>query len=250
MSKQNSRGTKRGQASDSVVNRLAKMPFMTKLICIAIILILLAFAFPLVCQFSGKTLGSAVGVAVGSYKAVTEEIPTAYNDGKGDGLSAEDISVKIVDKAKEVGKLDVLVANMRIVDNFKEGTAYQAILSTDAKVVFSVDLSQLSPTMNVNEKRVNVTLPGIESTLYIDDTSTEKLTEAKATLFDGSAKDGVTAYLNYSRNLEDKAFEQINNYDKYLEQAQKAAVEQISRIVQNIVGTDYSVGVYFENSGR
>lgn len=29
MSKQNSRGTKRGQASDSVVNRLAKMPFMT-----------------------------------------------------------------------------------------------------------------------------------------------------------------------------------------------------------------------------
>lgn len=220
---------------------LAGIPGNVKLIGIVVILILLIFAFPIICQFSGKTLGSAVGVAVGTYKAVTEEIPQAYTEGKDTGLSAEDTTVKIAEKAKEIGKLDVLVADMSIANNHKVGDKYQALYSMQAKVVFSVDVTEAIVTMNTNEKVVGVALPPITPDVYIDDTSTERVAEWSKGLYKGKATDGFTEYMNSRKKSEEEIIPKLNYYDRLLDRAEITAKEQVSQLIQSIVGSDYAV---------
>ena len=142
----------------AIITRFASLPVKTRVVSLLCLLLVLAIVFPIVCASLGAVQGKIVGLAVGSYKAVTESVPSGYSDGKDQGLSAEDTKSTIAAYTRGIGKLEVLVAGVKLSNFHQVGDKYAALYLTKGNAVFTVDLSEATITFGQDSTDVVILL--------------------------------------------------------------------------------------------
>ena len=225
-----------------IMQKWDRVSAKAKLIIFAAIAVLFAFLFPVICSMVGGNVGATIGTAVGSFHAVTEDMPKAYNEGKAYGLSAEDTGISI-NKIQDVGKLDVLAANAKMTDVLKVGDKYAALYDMGADVIFSVDLSKAE--FLYGDKMVEIVLPKPEVEFNLDSTRTRLVDEWQRLFLNGSAKDGVDAYINSMKKIKTNAKEQLSDYDYLEKQALVSAKQQVMELAKMLVEPGVSIEVRF-----
>ena len=181
----------------------------------------------------GSVSGKAVGMAVGSFDGVTEGISAGYHEGKEEGLSAADTEAEVEDKVKELGNLRVLVANVDIPTYHELGTKYAALYLFRGSAVFSVDLTKAEITRNAKGEVV-ITLPEPTADVNIDISRTKRLAEYQRLIFNGSASDGIEAYLNSLKLIDNIALDKVSNYETLLTMARDSAKKQVTRVTEGV----------------
>lgn len=192
------------------------------LFLLALVLVIVAFAY-----FSGQYLGHNADMELG-----TPNIDFNY--------------------ITENAKLDVLTAEVSILEDMTIGDEaspdYKRIYSQKGTVVYSVDLSKVIPYTASNGDKTIVFIPlqDLDATLYIDESTTNKIAEFQTGRFTGSAKDGYSAYLETARNSYAEMERTIKDYSGLLSMAEKEAREQVRMLIEEtIVGKNISVEVFF-----
>ena len=216
------------------------LKFLSKpqvIITIAVVMLLLCGLF---CYRSaeignaiGADAGKAAGRAIGSYKGVTEGIDSGFKAGKEEGLSAEDTTVEISHRIREVGNLEVLVANVEMPDYHEVGKKYAALYLFRGSAVFSVDLSKASISRS-EDNEVIILLPEPKAVVSINDSETELLAEYQQKFFNGSADDGFQAYLNSLRMIDTIAIEKVSNYEMLMKLARDSAKKQTEMLASGV----------------
>ena len=182
----------------------------------------------------GNKLGDAVGWAVGSFNGMTSGNKEGREAGKTEGLSAKDTSVVIANTIKETGKLEVLAAGIKITNLEKVGNNdYSALYLVKGTAVFSVNLTKADVSFNDDFSTVEVKVPDVNASIYIDNGETEILAQYQKSKFTGSAKDGFTAFINSANQTSNKTAESIENYDMLKKSAQTSAEKQITSIIKS-----------------
>ena len=230
------------------LEKITKMPSRIKLLILIILVFAFAVSFPFICGFAGRNFGRVVGTAVGSFQAVTVDMPEAYSQGKEDGLNAEDIRTDIQTKVREVAKLDVLAANAVISDAHRVGEKYAALYTFGADVIFSVDLS-VAVVYQADDHLI-IRLPKPVGQINIDSTKTRLEESWQKFLFDGSTKDGITAYINSVKQIQEDAENTLEDYDRLQQSAEDSAVKQIKMLAGAIAGDESTVEIVFEQEVR
>ena len=205
-----------------------------------IISLLLAAGAGLVCYRAaeigagiGSGAGKVTGMAVGSYRGVTEGIETGFSEGKAAGLESDDLTMEITETVRNIGKLEVLVANVEIPDYHEVGKKYAALYLFRGSALFTVDLTQASISKTA-EGEVIVLLPDPEAVVHIDDSETELLAEYQRKFFNGSADDGFQAYLNSLRLIDTIALDKVSNYDTLMDMARASAKKQVGMLISGV----------------
>ena len=194
---------------------------------------------------AGSASGTAVGLAVGSYRGVAEGISACAEAGTEAGLSAEDTTSVVKTELEETGRLQVLVAGVKLTDHHSVGNDYAALYILKGSAVFTVDLEQAA--VSGDEKSgIDITCPEPEVTVFIDENETEKLAEYQRYRFAGSAEDGYKAYLNTMTASVEEVRQSVENYDALMEQAKAAAKTQIEALARSVRGGAAAVNVKFE----
>jgi hypothetical protein len=194
----------------------------------------------------GAAAGKAVGMAVGSFDGVTEGLSTGYQDGKAEGLSAKDTEAEVKTKVHELGNLRVLAANVEIPNHHEVGKKGSALDVYCGSAVFSVDLTQAEITRNADGE-VTVILPVPTADVNIDISRTKRLAEYQSTFFNGSAGDGIDAYLNTLKTLNDFTWDKVSNYDTLMTMAKDSAVKQVTRVTEGVCVDCSGVDVKFRS---
>lgn len=182
----------------------------------------------------GAGTGSVVGKAVGSLEGMTKGSIEGTEAGKQAGLSAEDTEAQIVNQIQQMENLEVLVASVKL-SNFHtigQGKDYAALYLVNGNVVFTVDMSKAQIVSE--DDKLKVTIPKPVGTLYLDDSSVEKVAEYQRKFFNGSAEDGFDAYLNTMKEMQEASEETLSNYDDLESSARQAAENQISLIARSV----------------
>lgn len=193
----------------------------------------------------GGGLGTAAGRAAGSLEGITKGRSEGIAEGKSDGLSAEDTEATIENELRQLERLEVLVASVKL-SNFHtigEKKNYAALYLVNGNVVFTVDMSQAQVTDDGSNK--NIVLPKPVGELKLDDSTVEKAAEYQTKLFNGSAEDGFDAYLNTMKKVQEASEETLDNYDVLVESAEEAAERQVTRLVQAVSSGDRNVVITF-----
>ena len=224
---------------------LSSVSLRTKLIILILIVVPFSVAFPFLCSFTGNTFGKTVGAAVGSFQAVTEDMPAAYHQGKADGLSAADTQADLQSRMREVGRLDVLAASAQLTDPHKIGAKYSALYQIGADVVFSVDISRAE--IKAGEKSIDIYLPEPEAEINVDSTRTKLEDVWQRGLFNGTAKDGIDAYMNSMETIQKSAKEAIADYNILEQKAISSAEKQVKMLAGLIAEKGTAINVYFDN---
>lgn len=193
----------------------------------------------------GGGLGTAAGRAVGSFEGITKGRSEGIAEGKTDGLSAEDTEATIENELRQLEKLEVLVASVKL-SNFHtngEKKNYAALYLVNGNVVFTVDMSQVQVTDDGPNK--NIVLPKPTGELKLDDSTVEKVAEYQTKLFNGSAEDGFDTHLKTMKKVQEASEETLDNYDTLVESAEEAAERQVTRLVQAVSSGDRNVVITF-----
>lgn len=230
----------------SAFSSLVKLPFRTKLILIAAVAVAFSFIFPIISNMAGRTFGNTVGSAVGSFQAVTVDMPEAYTQGKEDGLSAVDTQTKLQNRIQEIGKLDVLAANAKINDVNRVGDKYAALYEFGADVIFSVDFSKTSVLTGDSSIQINLPDPSVE--INIDSTKTKLLAVRERGWFNGTTEDGLKEYLNSVGQLQNNARESLSNYDWLANRAKESAKNQVTMLTEYVAEKGTKIEVRFEET--
>jgi len=218
------------------------------IITIAVILILV-IAFPIICHFTGGTIGKIVGTAAGSFRAVTEDIPNGYYQGKEDGLNADDTSISI-NKIRETGNLAVLAANAKLINLHAVGEKYKALYEIPTDVIFTVDLTQMKTYEDADGYgAMIVEVPEPAARIEIDPEKVKKLDDWQRYIFNGSTEDGMKAYTNMLKSITNNAAEELQDYDLLLVSAENSAEKQIKALIESIDGDTRNVKVLFSKKG-
>ena len=145
---------------------------------------------------TGKNYGNLVGSSIGFANAMLDFDKSAEK-GRENGLSAKDICVDIGNEIREMKKLEILVASVKLSDIHKIGEKvdYAALYIGKGEVVFSVDFSKAE----INGNKILLPLP--EGELFIDQSTIEKVSEYQKKIFNGSAEDGFDAYINSMKKI-------------------------------------------------
>lgn len=229
-----------------VLSVFSRLSFRTKITILAVAAVVFTFAFPIISNILGKNFGNVVGSAVGSFQAVTVDMPEAYNQGKEDGLSAADTRTEIQNRLQEIGKLDVLAANATIHNLNKVGDKYSALYEFGADVIFSVDLSKA--TVLTGDSSIEIKLPKPVMEMNIDSTRTKLLAAWQRGWFAGTTEDGLTAYLNSFDQIQNNAPETLENYEWLMERAENSAREQIIMLTGFVAEKGKQIEVRFEET--
>lgn len=216
----------------------------TKLIILGSIAVLFACLFPIICSVSGHAVGNTVGTATGTLQAATVVVP-AYQDGKAEGLSAKDTEV-VINRIKEVGKLDVLAANAKMTNVIEDGDKYAALLEMGADVVFSVDISRAN--LLFGENVVEIVLPKPEVEFSFDSTQTRLVEEWGRLFLNGSTKDGIDLYISSLKEIKQDAKDYISEYQYLESRAQESAKKQIAELAQMFMENNTVVNVRFDET--
>ena len=192
----------------------------------------------------GAGAGKVTGLAVGSYKGVTEGLEKGAQAGKEAGLKSDDMTAEISGTVKEVGNLEVLVANVEIPDYHEVGKKYAALYLFRGSAVFSVDLGQASVS-KTEDGEVIIVLPDPTAVVNINDSETELLAEYQRKFFNGNADDGFQAYLNSLRLIDTIAVEKVSNFDMLMSMARNAAKKQVQMLAQNVCANCSRITILF-----
>lgn len=236
----------KGNVLSAIASAMPKLSNRTKIIILAVAAVAFSFAFPIICNSVGKNYGNMVGAAVGSFQAVTVDMPEAYNQGKEDGLSAADTRTELQGRLQEIGKLDVLAANAKITDVHRVGDKYSALYEFGADVVFSVDLSQTS--VYAGDEIIQINLPKPNAEINLDSTRTRLLAEYQHGWFNGTTEEGITAYLNSVKNIQGNAQDVLDNYDWLQQRAEQAATDQAAMLAGIVAEKGTKVVIRFEET--
>ena len=233
-------------AAKKALSTVSRFPLRTKLIILAVIAVLFSFSFPIISNIVGRSFGSTVGIAVGSFQAVTEDMPAAYHQGREDGLSAEDTRAELQDRLTEVGRLDVLVATAKITDPHLVGNNYAALWEFGADVIFSVDISKAQ--VRTGEGTIEVILPEPVAEINIDSTKT-RLLDVWQRGRTGDAKKGMDAFFNSLEKIELKGNEAIDNYEGLKNRARQSAEDEVMMLVRLSADEGTQIEIRFEEMG-
>ena len=192
----------------------------------------------------GSGAGKMTGLAVGSYKGVTEGLEKGAQAGKEAGLKSDDMTAEISGTLKEVGNLEVLVANVEIPDYHEVGKKYAALYLFRGSAVFSVDLAKASVS-KTEDGEVIIVLPEPTAVVNINDSETELLAEYQRKFFNGNADDGFQAYLNSLRLIDTIAVEKVSNFDMLMNMARNSAKKQVQMLSQNVCANCSRITVLF-----
>ena len=192
----------------------------------------------------GEESGKLTGMAIGSYKGITEGLDQGYDAGKEEGLSAEDTMAKMAETIENMGRLEVLVAGVRLQNCHSIGDDYAALYILKGDAVFTVDLTEAVISYSADGADLVILLPQPEMELYIDDSQTELLAEYQKTPFSGKAEDGFTAYLNSMSQTVEEIKDTMVDYENLLAQARDSAVTQVSMLAE-AAGSGRKISVEF-----
>ena len=207
------------------------------LLVIAVILAACAGLFSFQAENIGETVGAgtgkAAGLAVGSFNGVTDGLEKGAAAGKEAGLHSGDMTMELTQSIREVGNLQVLVANVEIPDYHEVGNKYAALYLFRGSAVFSVDLTQASFSRTPEGETI-ILLPEPKAVVNINDSETELLAEYQRTFFNGSADDGFQAYLDSLRLIDQIALEKVSNYEALMDMAKASAKKQVEMLSGNV----------------
>ena len=192
----------------------------------------------------GDVVGSGVGKTVGSLEAI-HDYKEAYEEGKQEGLSAEDTTVNVSDKIKEIEKLEVLVASAKFKDVHKVGDTYAALYLLKGDAVFTIDLSKAVIRDNKEENTLYIDIPEPDINLIINPGNIDKVADYQRKWFNGSSEDGYNAYLNSVSKISENAEESLSNYDSLIDAAKDSARIQVEEIVNSVSVERRNVAVSF-----
>ncbi len=184
----------------------------------------------------GSSAGSLVGKAIGSLEGMTTGRAEGSAAGKKSGLSAEDTAAEIANQIHEVKNLEVLAASVKL-RNFhtigeEENPDYAALYLVNGNVVFTVDMNAAEITSQADG--LHIVLPKPVGTLYLDDSSVEKVAEYQKRFFNGSAEDGFNAYLNTMIKMQSASEETLDNYGALISSAKDAASSQVTLLAKSV----------------
>lgn len=192
----------------------------------------------------GAETGELVGKAVGSWQGMTKGRVEGQAAGKEKGLSAEDTQADMAVELKEVGKLEVLVASVSLMDLHSVSEDYMALYLLKGDAVVTVDLN--AAIIETKEDTVYITLPQPEIEPRIDQSKMQKEAEYQKSKFKGSAEDGMEAYINSMNRMVIEVKETLVNYDALLEEARQLAEKQVRQIVESSMINGKSIAIGFE----
>ena len=197
---------------------------------------ILAFALLIfTCAFFASQVVSFTKAGTHSEETVFDAIVKGYNAGKKEALSAKDTELQMKNTVDEIGKLEVLVANVKIPEYHSVGQKYAAMYLFRGSAVFTVDLTKAN--IIVNSADIQVLLPKPECELRIDHKETERIKSTSALFFNGSAEDGLETYLHKILNeVKQNSTKTISNYLELSEMAKQNAKLQLEEIIENICG--------------
>lgn len=183
----------------------------------------------------GSDTGSVVGKAIGSLQGMTIGRKDGNEAGKTAGLKAEDTEAAVSNQLHQIENLEVLVASVKL-SNFHEigqkhsSKHYAALYLVNGNVVFTVDMSQAE--ISAKSGDLHIKLPKPKGTLYLDDSSVEKVAEYQTKIFNGSAEDGFDAYLNTMTKMQEASEETLANYETLVSAAEEAATNQVTLLAK------------------
>lgn len=185
------------------------------------------------------SIGTVAGIANGSRKGIEKGI----TDGKREGLSAKDTKVKFEDKISQTGKLEVMLADIRLTDLYQQGNQYAALYIMPVEGVFSIDLMHAEIEYDEGNGIISILMEEPEFVPYFDDSKVERIEEYKAPLFDGKTKDGYQGYLNTREQLSIKVQEELSN--GLMEQAKVSGIKQVEQLARSVCGSNVAVNVSY-----
>ena len=187
----------------------------------------------------GARTGTLVGKAIGSFEGMTKGRVEGTEAGKQTGLSADDTEATIASQFQQMENLEVLVASVKLRNFHTIGKSkdYAALYLVNGNAVFTVDMSQAK--IEAQPDSLKITIPKPVGTLYLDDSSVEKVAEYQRKFFNGSSEDGFDAYLNTMKKMQEASEETLSNYNVLVSSAKEAAVSQITLIARS-VSTQYA----------
>lgn len=184
-------------------------------------------------------------VKVGDHngKNIFEVMIEGYDAGKKEGLSAKDTEQQMKNTFEEMGKLEVLVANVKIPEYHSVGKKYEAMYMFRGSAVFTIDLSKVN--ISADDSKIVVLMPKPTAEVKIDNKETEKIRSRSALFFNGSTEEGLEAYLNTLKAVDQISTDRISNYSELTEMAKEAAKIQLKDIIQNISGSEKVITLSF-----
>lgn len=181
----------------------------------------------------GQSTGTMVGKAIGSLEGLTIGQRDGYAAGKEKGLSAEDTTVELSGKIKEVAQLQVLVASGTYTDMITVGVNkdYAAIICQQYNAVFTVNLATANIELCEDGLHIELDQPEAEF-LPIGEVSI--LNEYQKHGYTGSAVDGYTAAINAINKLKEEGMKAFAGYDSMLQTSRVSAEEQLIGLVKAV----------------
>ena len=196
----------------------------------------------------GMNMGTFVGKAIGSLEGMTQGSTDGWEAGKEQGLSAEDSSGAIANELKDLNKLEVMVASVKLNDVHSVGDDYKAIYLLKGEVVFTVDLSEA--IIEEHGDTLFIMLPQPEMTPIIDQNRTEKIAEYQKRFYSGSAEAGLDAYLNSMAKFEQVTKDTLANYDSLVDSARKAAINQVTQLANSVSVNKRNIEITFKEDSN
>lgn len=173
-------------------------------------------------------------------------MPESIEDGIDAGINADDWSATVVEKFNEKASLEpmetyVTVRHQNTVGN-PDDPYYVAEYIYKGKVVFKIDLSQISKPVIGNDKVVYIEVPEPEAYFYADMDMTEEPFYEFQKIFDNGSKTiGFQAYIKNANSINEKIEEGMIGYEENLKTAKILGEEELLRFINNIsVKDDYS----------
>ena len=210
-------------------------------LCFIAIIVYFIWLFPLigiaknVGHTTGEQIGYYAGVGVGSFNGFTQAIPEGVAEGTEEGLSAvdtvTDIANRILADIKDMGRLQVLAANVSLPAYSQEGKKYAALYLFRGNATFSIDLNKAK--VKSNDNSITIELPVLTCDLKIDPTETEVLSEWQRTFFNGTDREGFEGYMNTFMAIQHKSETEIENYAALMSLAKEAAEDQIKKLAES-----------------
>lgn len=186
----------------------------------------------------GSLLGKAAGKCIGSVEGIAVGVGAGAEAGEQEGLSAKDTEVKIIERVRELGNLEVLNVSMkRNVINEADGGKTCVLWSAKCEASYAVDLTKAEISNDI------VIIPYPELSTSFD--SPEKIAQYQKRKNTGSSINGSTEYINSENEIRDKIQEELKNNPDLSQKAQVAAINQVEILIKNISVKGNQIDVEF-----
>ena len=186
----------------------------------------------------GSLLGKAAGKCIGSVEGIAVGVGAGAEAGEQEGLSAKDTEVKIIERVRELGNLEVLNVSMkRNVINKADGGKTCVLWSAKCEASYAVDLTKAEISNDI------VIIPYPELSISFD--SPEKIAQYQKRKNTGSSINGSTEYINSEKKIRGKIQKELKNNSDLSQKAQDAAINQVEILKKNISVKGNQIDVEF-----